>query len=128
MLDKLRQQAMEILAENESCILSTTGPAQLQASVVHLAVYDNRLYLLIQATSDHLFNLEHEPAVVLTTQHWQLRGTAVPVKPIYTAPTSETAGLFDPAQTHTGSIIEVIPQQMHIEAGKRQPYRQTIDF
>lgn len=128
MLDKLRDHALATLAENESCILSTTGPAQLQASVVRLAVREGRPYLLIPVTSDHLFNLEQEPTVLLTTRHWQLRGTAVPVKPAYTALPPALAFLFDPAQAHAGSIIEVIPQQMHIEAGQGQPHRQTIDF
>ncbi len=128
MLDKLRDYALATLAENESCTLSTSGPAQLQASVVRLAVRGGKLYLLIPVTSDHLFNLEQEPTVLLTTRRWQLRGTAVLLKPAYTAPPPDLASLFDPALAHTAGIVEVIPHQMHIETGQGQPHRQTIDF
>jgi hypothetical protein len=82
------------------------------------------LYLLIPATSDHLYNLEHEPQVVLTTDHWQLRGSV------------KTTGQVQPAGTnlaainhpHTDVVVEVTPVRMHVEPTGKGSHRQTIDF
>ena len=84
MLDKLYDRAINIIAATPTCILSTTGPAGLQASPVSCVVRDGserRVFLLIPTTSDHLFNLEQESKVVLTTECWQLRGLAKITQP-----------------------------------------------
>jgi hypothetical protein len=76
MLDKLRDRATQILAETDFCTLATTGPAGIQASMVHCAGRGTTLYVLVPDTSDHLFNLESEPEVAVTAETWHLRGTA----------------------------------------------------
>jgi hypothetical protein len=75
-LQHLRQRVVEALAGAGSVTLSTYGPADIQAGVFDCAAVDLTLYLLVPRTSDHLFNLEHNPQVVVTTEAWQLRGMA----------------------------------------------------
>src|SRR5262245_58738017 len=77
MLDKLRAEALALIAATPHCTLSTTGPAGVQASVVACMVRDACVYLLVPSTADHLFNLEHTMEVVLTATLWQLRGVGL---------------------------------------------------
>src|SRR5690242_17872420 len=77
MLDKLRAEALALIATTSSCTLSTIGPAGVQASIVACVVREDCVYVLVPSTVDHLFNLEHELEVVLTCALWQLRGAAL---------------------------------------------------
>jgi hypothetical protein len=74
MLNHLRQHIATALEKARSATLATSGPAGLQAHVVQCAASGILLYLLLPRTSDHLLNLEHDPAVVVTTAEWQLSG------------------------------------------------------
>src|SRR5436309_2603231 len=76
MLTHLRQHIAATLAPVRSATLATSGPAGLQANVVPCMASDIQLYLLLPRTSDHLLNLEDDPAVVITTAEWQVRGRA----------------------------------------------------
>src|SRR4051812_41330429 len=76
-LHKLRAGALALIAATSHCTLSTIGPAGVQASVVACAVREDCVYVLVPSTVDHLFNLEHELEVVLTSPLWQLRGAAL---------------------------------------------------
>lgn len=122
MLDKLRDRATQILAETGLCTLATSGPAGLQASVVRCAGLETSLYLLVPSTSDHLFNLESEPEVAVTTESWGLRGTAeiIPDNP----------HLFSAEQQQWHTIVRVTPLRLHIQPVKGGPvtYAETIDF
>jgi hypothetical protein len=127
MLDKLRAQALALIAATPHCTLSTIGPAGVQASVVECMVCEDCVYVLLPSTVDHLFNLEHELEVVLTSGSWQLRGAALAL--------SEADGLRGTAPADIGArardagyaLVEIFPLRMHLEpAGRR--YRETIDF
>ena len=122
MLDKLSDRATQILAETGWCTLATTGPAGLQASMVRCAARGIMLYLLVPDTSDHLFNLESEPEVAVTTETWRLRGTAEIVQ--------EGADLFSAEQSQWLAVVRVSPVRLHILPAKHGPanYAETIDF
>lgn len=128
MLDKLRADALNLIAGTPQCTLSTTGPAGVQASIVVCIVYDQCVYLLVPSTADHLFNLEQDGEMVLTTQLWHLRGIALalggPDGLRGTAP--RTLSLHAQAQGYV--LVEVFPLRMHIEATRQRPYPETIDF
>ncbi|MBI4671597.1 MAG: hypothetical protein HY741_08015 [Chloroflexi bacterium] len=129
MLDKLRDRALHVIAATPTCILSTTGPAGLQASVVSCRVHaaqsdpeqQQRVFVFIPVTSDHLFNLEHCPEVMLTTPQWQLRGL---VGADQAAPPEVTV-IECQQQVMT---FQVTPVQMHIEPTGEGSHRETIDF
>jgi hypothetical protein len=76
MLDYARQRAIDILKDPSTAVLVTSGPAGVQASQV--ACYEDGLdiYLLLPRTSDHLFNLEQNSAILLVAAAWQLKGSA----------------------------------------------------
>jgi len=128
MLDKLRAQALALIAASPHCTLSTTGPAGVQASVVTCIVRDDCVYVLVPSTADHLFNLEHTTEVVLTTALWQLRGPALALGEADglhgTAPHEISAR----ARTEGYTLVEVFPLRMHLEAAGTRRYRETIDF
>lgn len=121
MLDKLRDRAAQILAETSLCTLATTGPAGLQASVIHCAGRGITLYLLVPDTSDHLFNLETEPEVAVTAETWRLRGTAKIVQ--------DSTDVFSVDQSQWHTVVRVTPIRLHIlpESGMAN-YAETIDF
>jgi len=122
MLDTLRDQATQILAETTLCTLATTGPAGLQASMVRCVGRETTLYLLVPDTSDHLFNLENGPDVAITTETWHLRGTAEIV-------TNDTdAFSANESQWHT--VVRVTPVRLHTLPAKDGAvnYAETIDF
>ncbi len=121
MLDKLRDRAIQILAETHFCTLATAGPAGLQASMVPCAGRGTALYLLIPNTSDHLFNLESEPEVAVTTESWHLRGRAAIVQ--------ESANLFSSEQRQWHTVIRITPLRLHIlPVNAPAQTAETIDF
>jgi hypothetical protein len=128
MFDKLRVEALELIAATPHCTLSTIGPAGVQASLVECIVCQGCVYVLVPSSVDHLFNLEHELEVVLTSASWQLRGAALAL--------AEEDGLRGTAPSHIRSrarntgytLVEVFPLRMHLEPDARRRYRETIDF
>src|SRR5690349_7239336 len=128
MLNQLRTEALAFIDATPDCILSTTGPAGVQASAVTCVVHAGCIYMLVPSTIDQLFNLEHELEVVLTGTSWQLRGAALAI--------GEAAGLHgtapDTIQARARAactvLVEVFPLRMHLKAGGHQQYRETIDF
>lgn len=122
MLDKLRDRAAQILAERELCTLATTGPAGLQASMVRCAGRGTTLYLLVPDTSDHIFNLESEPDVAVTTETWHLGGTADIIK--------DSTDVFSADQSQWHTVVRVTPKRLHIlpAKGNKASYGETIDF
>lgn len=121
MLDKLRDRAAQALAETDLCTLATTGPAGLQASMVHCAGRGTTLYVLVPDTSDHLFNLESVPEVAVTSESWQMHGIAdiVPDTDVFSV---------EQSQWHT--VVRVSPVRLHILPVQGGPvtYAETIDF
>lgn len=128
MLDKLRAEALALIASAPHCTLSTTGPAGVQASIVTCVVRDGCLYTLVPSTADHLFNLEHYTELVLTATRWQVRGVALAL--------GDKGGLYRTvpppirarATIEGYTVVEVFPLRIHIEADGSRRYRETIDF
>jgi hypothetical protein len=121
MLDKLRDRVVQILAETSLCTLATAGPAGLQASMVRCAGRGITLYLLVPDTSDHLFNLESESEVAITTETWRLRGMADIV---------HNTDVFSAEQRQWHTVVRVTPVRLHIlpaQCGLAN-YAETIDF
>jgi len=121
MLDKLRDRAAQILAKIDLCTLATTGPAGIQASMVQCAGRGTILYLLVPDTSDHLFNLESEPEVAVTTKGWRLHGLADIVQ--------DKTDLFSADQRQWHTVVRITPVRLHIlpDSGPAN-YAETIDF
>jgi hypothetical protein len=128
MLDKLRAEALALIAATPHCILSTLGPAGIQASLVICIVHDGCVYILIPSTADHLFNLEHDMEVVLTTTLWQLRGAALALRGADGLHGTAPRDLSARARTEGHTLVEVFPLRMHLEAAGPRRYRETIDF
>jgi hypothetical protein len=76
MLESLRLRVIEALKAETAVTLSTKGPGGIQAGFFPCELEDLALYLLVPASSDVLFNLESETAVVVTTPRWQMEGEA----------------------------------------------------
>jgi hypothetical protein len=121
MLDMLREQAVQLLAEALVCTLATTGPAGIQASTVRCVGRGTNLYVLVPNTSDHLFNLESEAEVAVTTQSWYLRGNAGVV--------GDETGLFPAQQSQWHIVVRIVPIRLDIlpTSGTAQN-AVTIDF
>jgi hypothetical protein len=128
MLDKLRAEALAIIAATPWCLLSTTGPAGVQASMVECVVHDGCVYALVPSTSDHLFNIEHDTQVVLTTAMWQLRGAALELQEADGRRGAAPRGLAQGAGRRGLTVVELFPLRMQIEPGVQKSYRETIDF
>jgi len=76
MLDHLRQHVAAALAPIKAATLATIGPAGLQVGMFPCTSSRLMLYLLVPRTSDQLWNVERDGAVVVTTVHWHMQGRA----------------------------------------------------
>src|SRR6266545_6884657 len=110
MLNHLRQHIAATLEQARSATLATSGPAGLQAQVVPCAASGIQLYLLLPCTSDHLLNLEHDPAVVVTTAKWQLSGRGR----VVTEAECAAALLLQAPDAPWSVVIEVQPTRVSI--------------
>jgi hypothetical protein len=124
MLEHLRQRIAATLAETRAVTLATFGPADLQASILPCEAHDLRLFVLVPRASDQLFNLESNPSVVATADHWELRGHAR-VMPPAERPASLT--LLHSPEARWSEMVEIWPERMQIfpEMDGTQP--ETID-
>jgi hypothetical protein len=127
-LDKLRAEALALIAATPHCTLSTLGPAGVQASIVTCVVRDDCVYILVPSTADHLFNLEHVLEVVLTTRVWQLRGAALVLGGAGGRHGTAPHEIDARARIEGHTVVEVFPLRMHLEAAGPRRYRETIDF
>jgi hypothetical protein len=123
MLNHLRQRVTETLSAARTATLSTHGAAGLQANMFPCESVELSLYLLIPRTSDHLFNLEQNPEVVVTTETWQVRGTAC------IAPGCP-AGLVLLQQPDAAwcEVVAVQPTRLQIERPDGLGHSETIDM
>lgn len=81
MLNYARQRAQDALKIPRKAVLATGGPAGVQVGEYPCEADGLCLYLLVPKTSDHLFNLEQNPAVTVLAPNWELRGEAQIVQP-----------------------------------------------
>jgi len=123
MLDHLRRRVCAALAAAREGLLATCGKADLQVSRLPCEGHDLRLYLLVPRTSDHLFNLEHEPQVVVVTEAWELRGTG---RRVTAGEQPPDLGLARRPEAQWSDLVEVCAERLHLyEAGGRTA--ETID-
>ena len=123
MLNHLLQRVTEALSAAKTATLSTHGAAGIQANVFPCEAVEITLYLLVPRTSDHLFNLEHNPEVVVTTGAWQLRGTA-------SIAGDHPAGLALLGQSDAAwcEVVAVRPMRLQIEPQGSLGHAETIDM
>lgn len=76
MIDYARQSALQVLSALKKVTLASDGPAGLQVGEYCCRPCELMLLVLIPNTSDHLFNLEHAPEVILLAGDWELVGKA----------------------------------------------------
>jgi len=81
------------------------------------------LHILVPRTSDHLLNIEHSPAVVVTTESWQLRGLA---EVLPAAPATLAIGRRPDAQWC--KVVRIAPERLHIVTVGRLGSSETIDI
>jgi hypothetical protein len=123
MLNHLRQRVTETLSAAKAATLSTHGAAGIQANVFPCESVDLGLYLLIPRTSDHLFNLEYNPEVVVTTETWQVRGVAC------VAPDCpDGLALLQQPDAAWCEVVAVRPTRLQIEWPGGSGHAETIDI
>jgi hypothetical protein len=125
MLNHLRQHIAATLEKARSATLATSGPAGLQAQVVRCVASGIQLYLLLPCTSDHLLNLEHDPAVVVTTAEWQVWGRA---RVLTEAEYAAALRLQKAPDAPWSVVVEVQPTRVSIAQSKGWGAAETIDL
>jgi hypothetical protein len=123
MLNHLHERVTETLSGARTVTLSTHGAAGIQANVFACESTGLWLYLLVPRTSDHLFNLEHHPEVVVTTEAWQLRGVACIAleQPVGLA-------LLQQPDAAWCEVVMVRPTRLQIEPQGGLGHAETIDI
>jgi len=123
MLNHLRQRVTETLSAARAATLSTHGAAGIQANVFPCESIDFGLYFLVPRTSDHLFNLEQDAEVVVTTDTWQVRGVA------YIAPDCPAGlALLQQPDAAWCEVVMVRPTRLQIEWPGGAGHAETIDI
>lgn len=125
MLAHLRQRVADALSPVHQATLATAGPAGIQAKVFPCEAMGMYLYLLVPGTSEHVFNLENEPAAVVSTTRWQLHGRGT-VRPLAQAPSKLS---LPHAINAVGCVlVEIQPLRLQINRPKGWGYEETIDI
>lgn len=125
MLEHLRQRIVQTLADTRMITLSTHGPAGLQSGHFECELVDVRLFVLIPHTSDHLFNLETNPEVVVVNNNWNLRGLARQILPEMAPPCLR---LMHTPESHWSTLVEIKPRRVNIRGEATTGYGETIDI
>jgi len=112
-----------MLCEAATVLLSTHGEAGLQAGTFPCEADGLCLFLLVPRTSDHLFNLEQGSEVVITTDDFQLRGTACVLS-------ARPAGLALCRRPDAAwcEVVRVDPSRVQIERAGESATAETIDM
>lgn len=124
MLESLRLRVIEAMKSESAATLSTKGPGGIQAGFFPCAVDGLTLYLLVPASSDVLFNLESETAVVVTTPRWQIEGTGG------SCPLSQSPPVIQLAQLPQAAgcvLVTVSCKRIHFNWSEGWGYRESID-
>jgi hypothetical protein len=124
MLDHLRKQVTDALAQATRVTLTTHGIAGLQTSVLPCESAGLRLYLAAPATCGHLVNVEDNPLCVVVTEQWELRGLARRVTPAQVP----SLGLLRTPGSDWNAWIEISPTRLQILSEQGSGYATTIDM
>lgn len=125
MLDYAQKRAAEALKIPHRIVLATSGPAGLLASEFPCEAVGLHLYLLVPKTSDHLFNLEHDPRVSLVTTGWELKGKAKIFAPIGVGLELE---LLKKPGVEWCQLVRVAPEQIQFQREEGWGNLETIDL
>jgi hypothetical protein len=122
-LRQLRLRASEALSAEQQIVLSTVGPAEIQAESLPCEAVGLALYVLVARTSDLLFNLESNTLVVATADTWQMRGVARLLRP---GECPDGLALASTPETEWSQLVEIRPTQLQLRppGGKLE----TIDL
>lgn len=124
MLELLRNRIKSALSAETAATMSTNGPGGIQAGFFPCQADHLTLYLLVPSSSDVLYNLESQSAVVVTTPGWQLEGQAH-MLPLSEAPPTIT---LDRSPRAAGCLLVAVTfQRMHFNWSEGWGYRETID-
>lgn len=74
MLDYGYQRALEVMRFVSKVLIATDGPAGLLVGEFQCQSHGMQIFLFLPNTSDHLFNLENNPAVTLFCSGWEISG------------------------------------------------------
>lgn len=122
-LRQLRQRASEALSSARQIVLSTVGPAEIQAESLACEALGLSLYVLVARTSDLLFNLESNSLVVATADTWQMRGAARLLRP---GQCPDGLALSRAPEMEWCQMVEIRPTQIQLRP--RDGRSETIDL
>ena len=125
MLRQLRQRAREALSPARQIVLSTCGPADIQADLLPCEALGLVLYVLVARTSDLLFNLESRTQVVANAETWQLRGVARLLSP---GEYPDQLALARTPEAAWCQVVEVRPTRLHLRPPRGQGQDETVDI
>jgi hypothetical protein len=125
MLLKLRERAREVLSNTHHIVLSTDGPASLQAEALRCEALGLSLYVLVPRASDLLFNLENSTAVVATADTWQARGTALVLS---RARYPELLGIHRMPEAAWSELVEIHLTRLQLRPLPGQGPVETLDI
>ena len=123
MLNKLRQQASEVLSTARQIVLSAGGPADIQVETLPCESVGLDLYVLVPRTSDLLFNLESDSVVVATADTWQMRGVARLLKS-HEYPDQLT--IASAPEAELSEVVEIRPTRLQLRPVGGQAQGETI--
>lgn len=119
MLKHLRQRIVQVLQESKVVALASSGPAGLEISPCECWSEGIRLFVLIPSTSEHLVNIELNPQVAITQDHWRLVGTAKP---------AQNQTHFQAGERYGKKPLEVHPSRFEFMAQDSNQVVETIDI
>lgn len=125
MFENAHQRAKKLLSTPHTAVLATCGPAGVQAGEFPCQAIDLVLYLLVPKTSDHLFNLEHEPDVSLLTPGWEMKGHAQIIPP---ESSNLKSDLFLDEHAQWCVLVRVNPTTLQIRNNKGWGNQESIDL
>jgi Pyridoxamine 5'-phosphate oxidase len=111
----LQERVEQALAQYDTAILVTCGPAGPQASPVGIHVRGLNVQLYVPRNAEHHFNLSVQPELILLTARWKLSGRM-------TATDEHTA------PHDWESVVHVQPLRIHILNEDGTTTLETIDI
>jgi hypothetical protein len=124
MLYNLRLRVSEALSSASQVVLSTDGPAEIQAEALPCEGLDLALYVLVPRTSDLLFNLENNAQVVATADAWQVRGVALLLPP---GGYPDRLALARTPAAAWCEVVEIRPTRLLLRSSNGRSQDETID-
>lgn len=113
----LNQRTTRLLAKFDQVVLATCGPAGPQACIVECQWWREQLHLMVQRSSDHIYNLDARSELVLVSPEWVLHGSG-------TALEDHAVVTAQPWQ----AVVRVQPFRLHVLDRDSSQYKESIDL